>query len=81
MPLTITRPRAAKLLGWSVTEMNKQTESGAVAVEWTGARRKIPAGELARISGCSVSELADLYERMFSTPDETTEDSITPDAA
>jgi hypothetical protein len=65
MPLTISRPKSAKLLGISITEMNKKTESGDVAVEWKGTRRDIPVGELARIGHITIEELAVRYAAFF----------------
>jgi hypothetical protein len=65
MPLTISRPRSAKLIGISITDMNKKTESGEIAVEWQGSRRNIPVGELARIGHISVEDLAVRYAAMF----------------
>lgn len=65
MPLTISRPKSAKLIGISITDMNKKTESGEIAVEWQGTRRNIPVGELARIGHISVEELAIRYAAFF----------------
>lgn len=68
MPLTLTRPVAAKLLGISVAQMNTDTESGKIPVVWRGSRRSVSAGTLADIAGITVSELSDLYEKMFGDP-------------
>ena len=65
MPLTISRAKAAQLLGWSPTTMNQKTELGEVAVVWMGARRKITIGEIARVAGITSEEVAARYADLF----------------
>lgn len=65
MPLTISRPKAAILLGISLDAVTKKTESGEFPVEWQGKRRKIPAGVIARAGQITVAELADRWAAFF----------------
>ena len=66
MPLTISRPSAAKLIGISLDAITKKTESGEIAVQMQGSRSKVPVGELARIGKVTIAELAERYDAMFS---------------